>query len=47
MLVKLTSGKTSLNRLCGQKKSVLAGNYTVAIANKILAGVQNEEVRQI
>ena len=40
-------GKTSLNRLWGQKRSVLAGNYTVAIANKMLGRLQNDEVRHI
>ena len=37
-------GKISLNRKFGQKSSILAGNYTVAIANKILGQMEDDEV---
>jgi len=40
----LRRGKASLNRLCGQKKSIWAGNYTMAIANKIVGQTGNTEV---
>ena len=37
-------GKISLNRKFGQKSSIFAGNYTVAIANKILRQMEDDEV---
>ena len=42
----LRRGKTSLNRRFGQKNSIFAGNYTVAVANKLLGQLKNDEVNR-
>ena len=42
----LRRGKPSLNKLWGQRRAVLAGDYTVAVSNLILGQMADPVVRK-